>query len=81
MLLTTAPLTAGPDGDLSAAFDESASRLDTDGLHLIHGAGPSAIHVVLLTGATSAQPLAALVPLDADAPERLTAISRFWRAL
>ena len=36
---------------------------------------------MVLTGATTAQPLAALVPLDADAPERLTAISRFWHAL
>jgi hypothetical protein len=81
VLLTATPLTAGQGGDLSAALDESASRLAVDGLHLIHGIGPSAVHVVRLTGAAADQPLAALVPLDADAPDRLSAISRLWRAL
>src|SRR3546814_1331625 len=69
------------DSKPSADLDPVAARLSDDGLHIVHGDGPAAIHVHLIGDARPGQPLAALVPLDADAPDRLEALARLLRGL
>lgn len=66
---------APPDLDIANA------RLSEDGLSMIHGEGATAIPILLIGGARPDQPLAALVPLDADGLDRIDAVTRLWRVL
>lgn len=81
IMLTSAPTLPGVDSKPWADLDPVTARISDDGLHIVHGAGPAAIHVHLIGDARPDQPLAALVPLDADAPDRLEALARLLRGL
>lgn len=59
----------------------AAAHLTADGLSFIHGEGAGAIPILLLGEAKMDQPLAAIVPFDADSLDRIEAITRLWRAL
>lgn len=48
---------------------------------MIHGEGAAAISILLIGGARPDEPLAALVPLDADGLDRIDAVTRLWRVL
>lgn len=81
IMLTSAPTLPGLGSKPSADLEPAASRVGDDGLHIVHGGGAAAIHLLLLGDARPGQPLAALVPLDADAPDRLEALARLIRGL
>lgn len=57
------------------------TRLAPDGLIFSHGEGAEAITILLVNEARPDQPLAAIVPLDANSPDRIEALTRLWRAL
>jgi hypothetical protein len=63
------------------ALDPSAAHRSTHELHAIQGDGGSAVPFVLIDDAAPDQALAAVIPLDTDAPDRLDAVSRLLRAL
>lgn len=79
LLIASPPL--GSAGAPLPALDASATRSSKHELHAIHGNGPDAVHVVLLGGVGPDQPLAAVVPLNSDTPDRIEAISRLWGGL
>lgn len=81
MLLTPSPSTAGVPAGVLAAADDDRTRTDAPGRGLVLGDGVSAIHVALLAAAAPDQPLAVVIPLDADLPARLAAATRLWRSL
>lgn len=56
-----------------------ASRDSPEGLYALLSVGLLA-PVLLLAGVTAEDPLAVLVPLDDDLPDRVEALIRFWRA-
>lgn len=45
------------------------------------GKGRDGIPAVRLDGASTNEPLAALIPLDGDLPDRIAALLRFWSSL
>lgn len=79
LLIASPPF--GSAGAPLPALDPSATRSSSHELHTIHGNGPDAVHVVLLGGVGPDQPLAAVIPLNSDTPDRIEAISRFWGGL
>jgi len=81
VLLASSPLTAGAPVGALAAVDDDRSRSDALGRRVVLGDGVSAIHLALLGLAGLDQPLAAVIPLDADLPVRLAAAARLWRGL
>jgi len=81
VMLATSPL--GPNAsslhpDIRLVATGAA---DTDGERpgLIPGLGED--HHVLMTDAARAAPLAAIIPLDGDTLDRLTALERLWRSI
>ena len=80
VLLIAAP-SAASAGAPPPALDPSAARRSTHEVHAIHGSGTYAVPFVLIGGAAPDQALAAVIPLDSDAPDRIDAISRLWGAL
>lgn len=80
VLLIASP-SLGSAGAPLPALDPNVTRRSAHELHAIHGDGADAVHVVLLGGIGPDQPLAAVVPLDTDAPDRIEAISRLWGGL
>lgn len=80
ILLIAAP-NLGSAGAPLPALDRSAARQSTHELHAIHGEGAGAVPFVLIGDATPARELAAVIPLDSDAPDRLDAVSRLLGAL
>ncbi|MEO3434494.1 DUF2285 domain-containing protein [Inquilinus sp. CAU 1745] len=81
VILTIAPALPGRDGTPPAELDPVTVRLGDEGLHMVHGGGSAALHLLLLGDTRPGQPLAALLPLDADAPDRLDALARLIRGL
>ena len=71
----------GSVGQPQPALDTRGGRRCANELHAIQGNAVDAIPFVLIDGATSEQALAVLIPLDADTPDRLDAVWRFWSAL
>ncbi|MER2508284.1 MAG: DUF2285 domain-containing protein [Amaricoccus sp.] len=58
----------------------SASRDSPEGLYALLSVGLLAPVLLLSGGAAVEDPLAVLVPLDDDLPDRVEALVRFWRA-
>ncbi|PLP60819.1 hypothetical protein CYK37_00440 [Mesorhizobium loti] len=54
-------------------------RVTPDALHAVHN-GADATQLVLPPGLRSDSSIAALIPLDADTPGRIEALSRLWRS-
>lgn len=77
-------LTAAPPALPGAALAPICLRTDfarraSDGLYIAHRHGRTAAYSLLLGEAEIDGPIMALVPLDAFAPERLSASERLWR--
>jgi hypothetical protein len=80
ILLIAAP-NLDPTGAPLPALDRSTARQSTHELHAIHGEGAGAVPFVLIGDAAPNQALAAVIPLDTDALDRLDAVSRLLSAL
>lgn len=81
VLLTATPKVLPTAGDLSSELRPPAALSDDQGDHFQISADGEMIRLVRLTGTANGSPLAALVPLDADANDRLAAIDRLLCAL
>jgi hypothetical protein len=81
VLLTHAPTIVPAAGNLSVGLRETSPRSDEQGVHSLLETGNQAIRLVRLNGLPAGVPLAALVPLDPDGPDRIGAIDRLLRAL
>ncbi|WP_152558397.1 DUF2285 domain-containing protein [Devosia sp. LC5] len=60
---------------------ETIRRDAPEGTHLQLAILSSAIHIIVLASPEADQPLAAIVPLDADGLDRIAALDRLWRRL
>ncbi|MGF7163566.1 hypothetical protein FHS85_005236 [Rhodoligotrophos appendicifer] len=60
---------------------ETIRRDAPEGTHLQLAMLSPAIHVIVLASPKVGQPLAAIVPLDADGLDRIAAVDRLWRSL
>ncbi|MER8779205.1 DUF2285 domain-containing protein [Mesorhizobium sp. M0977] len=80
MLTAISPL-PGMEGVAPPDLNPRNAQFGPEGLSIIHGEGAAAIRVLVLGDARPDQPLAALVPLDADGLDRIEAVTRLWRAL
>ncbi|MAS14774.1 MAG: hypothetical protein CMH69_15875 [Nitratireductor sp.] len=82
VILTDVPSLLPSDSDFSTPLDANEPRLDGAGAHFLYDLGNGqSLHLVRLIGVDGAQPLAALVPLDADSLDRVEAVSRLVKAL
>jgi hypothetical protein len=82
MLTAIPPLPLpGLEGFAPPDLDPRNAQLGPEGLSIVHGEGAAAIRLLVLGDARPDQPLAALVPLDADGLDRIDAVTRLWRAL
>ncbi|MBL8598936.1 MAG: DUF2285 domain-containing protein [Devosia sp.] len=81
MLLTHAPTIVPAAGSHSVGLRETSARSDEQGVHFFLDAGNETIRLVRLSGVPRSVPLAALVPIDADAFDRIKALDRLVRAL
>ncbi|RJG46225.1 DUF2285 domain-containing protein [Mesorhizobium sp. DCY119] len=81
MLLTHAPDMLPAASNLFPKLRETHARSDEQGVHFLLAAGSQTIRLVRLAGGPANGPLAALVPLDADGPDRTEALDRLLRAL
>jgi hypothetical protein len=81
VLLTHAPAIVPAAGNLSVELRETSAHSDEQGVHFLLEAGGQTIRLVRLEGVPMGIPLAALVPLDVDGPDRIEAIDRLLRAL
>lgn len=82
MLILTAPAILPHDTDVSATLSGSPIQADEAGTHFLYDLGNGdTLQVLRLADVGTDEPLAALVPLDADGPDRLAAINRLLRAL
>src|SRR5688572_27874839 len=68
-------------GDRSGAIALDAARRAEDGLHLRVRASSLDAPVLVLDPERGGDPLAAVVPLDADGLARIRELERLWRAL
>jgi len=57
------------------------AQFGPEGLSLLHGTDDERIPVLLHGNAELDQPLAAIIPLDADGLDRIEAAARLWRSL
>ena len=81
VLLTHAPAILPAADNLFTELRGTSARSDEQGVHFLLTAGGQTIRLVRLTGIPADAHLAALVPLDADAFDRIKAIDRLLRAL
>ncbi|MBA8909901.1 MULTISPECIES: DUF2285 domain-containing protein [Aminobacter] len=79
LLINTPPLLAD-DADVVAALPPAVSKRDELGEHLRAVSAANSCQIALLYGTDCARPLAAIVPLDAKAPERLSSLERYLRS-
>ncbi|MER8705144.1 DUF2285 domain-containing protein [Mesorhizobium sp. M1088] len=80
-MLTAIPAILGLEGVAPPDLDPRNAQFGPEGLSIVHGEGAAAIRLLLLGDAQPDQPLAALVPLDADGLDRIDAVTRLWRGL
>lgn len=81
VLLTHAPDIVPAVGNLSVELRETSARSDEQGVHFLLETGGQTIRLVRLAGVPTSTPLAALVPLDANGPDRIEALERLLCAL
>lgn len=79
-MLIAAPKAVSAGAPLTL-LDRRAARASAHELHAVHGDGADAVHFVLIGEAAPDQALAAVIPLDTDARDRLDAVSRFLSEL
>ncbi|MER9675003.1 DUF2285 domain-containing protein [Mesorhizobium sp. M0208] len=80
-MLTAIPAIVGLEGVAPPELNPRNAQFGPEGLSIVHGEGAAAFRLLVLGDARPDQPLAALVPLDADGLDRIDAITRLWRAL
>jgi len=80
VLLTGTPAGWPDDNNLFRALADSTGTTDGQGTHFHYDLG-NGDRLQILRLAAADRPLAALVPLDPDGPDRLEAIDRLLRAL
>jgi hypothetical protein len=81
VMLTHAPTIVPAAGNLSVELRETSARSDEQGVHFLLQAGGQTIRLLRLAGVAAGGPLAAIVPLNADGPDRIEALDRLLRAL
>lgn len=81
VLLTHAPDMLPAASNLFAKLRETDARSDEQGVHFLLEAGSQTMRLVRLAGVPANSPLAVLIPLDADGPDRTQALDRLLRAL
>lgn len=81
VLLTHVPTILPTADNLFTELRAIAALSDEQGVHFLLEASGQTIRLVRLAGVPANKPLAALVPLDADGPDRIEAIDRLLRAL
>ncbi|MER9291523.1 DUF2285 domain-containing protein [Mesorhizobium sp. M0510] len=81
VMLTAIPAILGLEGVAPPDLDPRNAQFGPEGLSIVHGKGAAAIRLLVLGDARPDQPLAALVPLDADGLDRIDAVTRLWRGL
>ena len=80
VLLTHAPDMLPAASNLFAKLRETDARSDEQGVHFLLEAGSQTMRLVRLAGVPANSPLAVLIPLDADGPDRTKALDRLLRA-
>ncbi|WP_312162942.1 DUF2285 domain-containing protein [Phenylobacterium sp.] len=73
--------TGASDAERALTRRAAPGRASPEGRWLVRGAGRFAVHLLLLRGARTDEPLAAVTPFDTDAPARLAMAARAWRIL
>lgn len=82
VFLIDSPFPPSDRGNLFRTVGNGIGTTDSQGVHSRYDLGNGdRLQILTLFPATMDQPLAALVPLDADGPDRLEAIDRLLRAL
>lgn len=81
VILVSTPSFLRTPNDPQLALKRAVIRSSPDGRDLVHGTDPASVNVTLFGGAKPHHPLSAIVPLDADTPDRLVAVRRLWRSL
>ncbi|NEJ25729.1 DUF2285 domain-containing protein [Rhizobium leguminosarum] len=79
-MLTAIPPLPGLEG-FAPPLNPRNAQLGPEGLSIVHGEGAAAIRLLVLGDARPDEPLAAVVPFDADGLDRIEAVTRLWRAL
>lgn len=72
-LAQTGPLILG---DIDAEFQQASA----EGLHISVFTESGRFHLIALTGLGPGQPIAAVIPIDADSLDQIQALTRFWRS-
>lgn len=80
VVLTVAPAIFGSDIGPSK-LKPIAKQVGPAGLSILHGSDGKRIRALLHGDAGLDQPLAAIIPLDADGLDRIEAAARLWRTL
>jgi hypothetical protein len=80
VVLTAAPPIFGSELQ-PVALNPTAAQRGPAGLSIVHSAGGERIRALLHGDAGLDQPLAMIIPLDADGLDRIEAAARLWRAL
>lgn len=82
VVLTDVPPLLPTDTNLFAVLDADDVRRDETGEYFQHDLGNGqSLHLVRLAGVDGTQPLAAVVPIDADGLDRAEAVVRLIKAL
>lgn len=74
-------LLADPTGSATLTLTPETDRAAVDGRYLRLGSHLDPVAAILLPGATPAQALAAIVPLDPEVPLHVEGLLRLWRRL
>ncbi len=82
VLLTASPSVVPTDKNLVVALHPVEPQTDDQGEHFRHHLGNGRyLHILRLAGVPASYPLAIIIPLDADALDRIEAATRLLRAL
>ena len=79
--MAAAPLPVGASPKNRSDLHETVGRDAPEGTHLQLAIVSPTIHTIALASSETDQPLAAIVPLDADGLDRIAALDRLWRSL
>ncbi len=81
VVLTTIPAAPAVESTVLPELDLNTARAGPDGLSIVHGRGSRTVRLLLVSDASSAGPLVAVVSLGADGLDRIEAVARLWRTI
>lgn len=81
VVLTTIPAAPAVESTVLPELDLNTARAGPDGLSIVHGRGSRTVRLLLVSDASPAGPLVAVVSLGADGLDRIEAVARLWRAI